>query len=250
MKNVTLITVLAGAIGGVAATVVTKIVEEPVSASVETQTSLSPLTNDSTGDLEERVAQLQKENDSLAIRIASLESRPTSSREEIVAEGSQDVAELEQQILELSAALKNPSSAQSAGLRNIVANAMEEVRDQESAERDAERQQRDIDRVVERMDDYAEKLGLDAIQKKSMQDVLITETTKRTAMFNEMREGGMDRDTIRASMTTLGDETKAALGNILTQTQLETYNDISSDRGRFFGGGGDRGGRGGRGGGN
>lgn len=256
MKNVFFVAVLSGVLGGVAATVINKATASDTgstSSGAETSLALSP-GMDENAALKEQLVELERMNDSLALRIASLESRSGSSREAVVSEGTQNVAELQKQVMELSAALKNPGSPQATGLRQMVATAMDEVREQEEVDRQTEREQRDIDRVVERMDDYAEKLGLDAIQRKDMQAVLIDETTKRSTMFMSMREGNLDRDDIRTSMENLRTETAAALGNILTQTQLESYESLNSDRSRFFGGGrgggttggGNRGGRGGQ----
>jgi|GEM_PF-1607825 len=248
MKNAFPIALLAGIVGGVGATVVTKLLStdsatgsgpEPTLAA-----GLTPGDDGVDGDLQAELERLRKENDALALRVASLESRPAATREEITTEGSssEDIAALQEQVLELSAALKNPGSPQSVGLRNMVAAALDDVRDMEDEERRTERQQRDVDRVVERMDEISERLGLDAVQRQSMQDVLIDETTKRSAVFEQMREGNFGRTEIRTAMMELHEETRTQLANILTPTQLETYGEMDSDRGRFGGFGRDRGG--------
>ncbi len=247
MKNIILVALISGVVGGVSATAVSKLTaDEATTPFVQEQTSLSPGGSGQDEALALQLAELKKESDLLAIRMASLESRPEATREEVVTDESENIAALQDQVMELSAALQNPQSAQSAGLRTMVATAMGEVQEREEAERRAEREQRDIDRVIERMDGYAETLGLDAVQKKSMQEVLIDENSKRSSMFAEMREGNLGRDEIRSTMSSLRDETTAALGNILTPTQLESYSDMASDRFRWGGDSG-RGGRGGRG---
>jgi hypothetical protein len=252
MKNILLVAALAGALGGVAATVATKAVSSvPAGGTSEESVALSPGGSGTDDELRSQLEALKRENDKLALRLAAVELRKDSRREEIVGEGGQNLSALQEQIAELAAALKNPQSAQAAGLRTMVATAMEEVRDMESEERRLEREQRDIERIRERMDEYATKLGLNAVQKQSMQNVLVDENARRNELFTTMRDGNADRSDIRTTFTTLRDETTAKLSNILTPIQLEDYNSMSDDRGgRFFGGGpgpggGGRGGRGG-----
>lgn len=252
MKNVLLAAVLSGAIGGVAAGVATKMATSPDSTQTVAgqNTALTPTSAKGDTDLATRFAALKRENDEMALRLAALESRGTSRREEIADDG-RDLGELEKQIADLAAALKNPTSAQSAGLRDMVAIALDEVQEIESKERQLEREQRDIERIQERMDEYAQKLGLDALQRTGMQAALIDESTRRNELFTAMRDGTMERDEMRTAFNLIREDTQGTLGNLLTPMQLEDYNEMAGDRGGRFGGrggGGNTGGGGGRGG--
>jgi len=257
MKNTILSAVVAGAIagGGAAIMAVNLFPSDSAPKGSPAGMALLPGEASDTAPLIEEIAALHRENDGLVLRLVALESRPAGSNREAIAgadEASADYALLKEQIANMATALSNPQSSQSAGLRNAVASALDDVRAAEDAERQAEREARDIERVEERMDRYAVDLGLDAVQKKSMRDVLINETTQRNEMFTLMREGGGDRNQMRETFTTMRDETTAALSNILTSTQLEQYQESSSDRWGGMGrgsrgstdGGGGRGGRG------
>ncbi|MFT7668993.1 MAG: hypothetical protein ACI8X5_001693 [Planctomycetota bacterium] len=247
MKNAAIITGLAAGLisGAISAVVVLQLQGPEVAGAAEGLNSIGPASDLGVEQVRSEVDRLAKENNDLMMRLVALEGRSSSSRDAVATQTEAvDNAELQKQIAELAAALKNPQSAQSAGLRNIVAVAMEEVRETEEQERDLEREQRDVDRIIERMGEYSEKLGLDAVQKKSMQAALIDSNNKRGELFATMREGGSDRDEIRATFGTLREETEGALGRILSPTQLEDYKEME-DRGRFGFGGGGRGGRGG-----
>lgn len=250
MKNVTLLAVLAGAIGGVAGSVaVNSLGSVPVEATSEASAGgLIPGAAGEKQDWSDEFASLRRESKELSLRLVALESRASASRREQVIESGGDAAsitELQESVAALAAALQNPQSSSSAGFRQMVASALEEVQTAQAEERTSEREQREIDRIVERMADYSEKLGLDAIQRKSMQDVLIDSSSKRNTLFTSMRDGTVPREDIREAFTTQRSDTEAALGQILSPQQLEDYNGMSQDRGGFGGGG--RGGRGGRG---
>lgn len=247
MNNAMIVGLIAGLVGGAAAGVGTGLLadsEKSAPAHVEDVGLFPGMTEEV--DLSVELADLRRENKELSLRLSTLESRSANqSREAVPVAQTANFEELQAQLAELAAALKNPQSAQATGLRNMVATTMEEVKEAEAEGRRVEREQREIDRIVERMDKYAETLGLDNIQKKSMQDVLLTANIQRTALWTSMRDGGgIAREDIRSTMKTMTDDTQAKLGNILTVQQLETYNAESNDRGGRFGGGG-RGGRGG-----
>ncbi len=248
MKNTILISVLVGALAGASSSLMTSAFVSTASPGDEGARSLEGLNPPQPGDAEgimEQLIALRRQGDELAMRLTALESaRAGRAREVVAGAESEDYAQLQQDIADLAAALKNPQSAQAAGLRNSVRFAMEQLREEENAEREREREGRDIARIDERLAELQSKLGLDQVQMKSMREVLLTESTKRTELFQEMRGGGMDRQTIRAAMGELRDETKASLSNILTPMQLEDYAEL--DNGGRFGGRGDGGGRGGR----
>ena len=197
----------------------------------------------------QELSALRRQNEELAMRLAAIESRNASSgREAVSTASSEEFAELQQEMADLAAALKDPQSAQAAGLRLTVRTAMDQIREEQSEERQQSREEREITRIDERLTELQSKLGLDQVQMQSMRGVLLSESTKRSEMWQGMRDGGMDRTKMRTAMTDLRDETQDALGNILTPLQLEDYQEIESQN-RFGGFGGGRGGRGGGGGG-
>jgi hypothetical protein len=258
MKNVIALAAVAGLVGGAVGSYALTALFAPASSAPQTSTpqALTPVQAGGSGALEGEVAALRKENNDLALRLAALESRASRTAEQVDSgDAAGDLAALEAQIRELAQAMENPQSAQASGFRNLVASTLEEVRAQEEEERRAEREQRDVDRIVERMDEYAQELGLDAVQKKSMQDVLIAESGRRGELFTSMRDGNIPRDEVRDAFGALREETQAKLSNILTGPQLEQYNEMGGDRfggrggfgGPGAGGGGGGGGRGNRG---
>ncbi len=259
MKNVIVLAAVAGLVGGAAGSyAVGALTPAPAPYQASAPQALTPVSAGGAEALEREVSALRKENDDLALRLAALESRAgrTPERVEAAGDSGEDLAALEAQVRELAKALENPQSAQAAGFRNLVASTLEDVRAQEEEERRAEREQREVDRIVERMDEYAQELGLDAVQRKSMQDVLLSESTRRNELFMSMREGNVPREEVREAFGAIREETQASLSNILTGPQLEQYNEMGQDRfggrGGFGGGpgagagGGGRGGRGGR----
>ena len=244
MKNTLIAGLIAGVIGGVAATAVSRMVS-PVAEEAAAGPSDIALQPEAGGDAElvAELDSLRLANEKLSMRLAALETRsPAATREAIPTDGGVDVAALQEQVVALAAALENPQSAQSAGLRSMVASALGDVQAAESEQRQIEREQRDLDRIVESMDEYTEKLGLNTVQRKSMQAVLIDSSAKRNTLFTSMRDGSTDRGSIREAFTTMRDETNASLQTILSPQQFDDYSEMNGDRGRFGGGGG--GGRG------
>jgi len=246
MKNTIIIGLLAGLAGGLVGSAVTGSLA-PAGSELQAE-SKAPLGlepgGEAEGDLLGRLEILRRETGELSMRLAALEARKgPASREAVPVNGDVDVAALQEQVMALASALQDPQSAQAAGLRNMVAGALKEVQEAESEKRRTEREQREIDRIVERMGEYAEKLGLDPVQSKAMQDVLIDSSAKRSALMVSMRDGTLPRGDIREAFTAMRDEVDTALRSILTPDQFEAYGEMSNEGGRFFG----RGGRGGRG---
>jgi chromosome segregation ATPase len=248
MNNTVMIAALAGLIGGAAGSLAVSSLSAPAQAAADTsmsnQEALLPTVDSNDGALADEVAKLRRANGELSLRLSSLESQRTEVPRVADKESgdAESLAALGATVAELAAALKNPQSTESAGLRSMVATALEEVQTAQSDERQLEREQREVDRIVDRMGDYTEKLGLDAIQRQSMQDHLIDASKQRNALFTDMRAGDMPREDIRAAFTTQREDSAAALGRILSPSQMETYSSMNDDRGGGFGGGG-RGGR-------
>jgi len=249
MKNIIALAAIAGLVGGAAGSFAVNALTAPTKSVDESSSpaALNPIGSGDSAELESEVASLRRENDELVLRMVALESRSSRTAQPVDSDGASaaELAGMQEQLTALALALENPQSAQSAGLRNLVASTLDDVREQEEAEQRAEREQREVDRIVERMDRYAQDLGLDAVQRQSMQDTLLSESTKRNELFSSMRSGDVPREQVRESFGEIREATQATLSNILTGTQLEQYNEMSNDR--WGGGGGGRGGRGGRG---
>lgn len=251
MKNIIALAAIAGLVGGAAGSFALNSLTAPTT-SADANTSpvaLNPVGSGDSAELETEVAALRRENDELTLRMVALESRSSRTAQPVDTDDAYaaDLAGMQEQLAELARALENPQSAQSAGLRDLVATTLGDVREQEEADQRAEREQREVDRIVERMDRYAQDLGLDGVQKQSMQDTLLSESTKRNELFTSMRSGDVPREQVREAFGEIRETTQATLSNILTGTQLEQYNEMSNDRWGGGGGGGGRGGRGGRG---
>ncbi|MFT7485662.1 MAG: hypothetical protein ACI9F9_001512 [Candidatus Paceibacteria bacterium] len=245
MKNALTIALIAGVIGGVAGTVGTRMfssTDAGTVTSLPTETALSPGGGDGTA-LVAQLDEMRRDNGELSIRLAALESSSIrSARTAVPVGGNADLSALQEQVAALAAALENPQSAPAVGLRNMVATALADVQEAESEQRQIEREQRSIDRIVEQMDGYSEKLGLDGLQRKEMQGVLVGANSKREEMFAAMRDGSTPRENVREAFTTMRDETNTSLQGILSSKQFEDYSEMSDDNGRGFGGRGGRGG--------
>ena len=109
-------------------------------------------------------------------------------------------------------------------------------------QRQAENRKRRVSAQVERL---SEELGLTPIQEQDMSRVLLAADERRSELWESVRDGGdVDRETMRASMRTIQEETQAELQVFLTAEQLAQYTELQSNRGWFGGGrrGSDRGG--------
>ncbi len=251
MKNAFAIGLISGLIGGLAGVAGTQFLSPPAASGVDGQsasTALNPPTEED-GQLASELSELRRQNGELSMRLAALENGSRQPAREAVANPEVvDLAKMQEELAALAAAFKDPQSASSAGLRNMVAGALKEVQAEESEQRQIEREQRSIDRIVEQMDNYAQELGLNGVQRKDMQSVLIVSSTKRDELFAAMREGTVPRDGMREAFTTMREETNTALQSILTPQQYEEYGTMGNDRGFGRGGDGGRAGRGGPGG--
>lgn len=245
MKNTILIAVLVGGVSGAGGALVARTLtpQGPAPARLGASEGLSPGGEAPEVALLEELEALRRQNDDLALRLAALERGGRSTvREDLGEEDPQELAALQQQVTDLAAALKNPQSPEAASLRSSVRVAMEQIREEESVERDREREDRNLARIDERLNELQTELGLDSVQMKSMREVMLVQSQKRSELFESMREGSMDRSEIRSQMGALRDETNTSLQGILTPMQFEDYEALEGDRG-FGGRGGGRGGR-------
>jgi len=145
------------------------------------------------------------------------------------------------------AAVLQKQAGSGSGVQNLVANTLDQIRDQEAIDKQIQRDQQRQDALQRRVDKLTEDLGLYPDQASKMLDVLANEETQRNDLRNAMREGTADFSTIRDDMRGLSDASQASIAEFLSADQLEKYNESNSGFGGFGGG---RGGGGGRNGGN
>jgi hypothetical protein len=252
MSNTLVSSLITGAVAGAVAATVTVLVlgSDPAAPATPTAASLQPsaVRPVEPGNAE-ALAAVRTELAMLGERVKGLETRPAPARQVVeapseVAQAALD-AEAVVQMRELVAALDDPNAAVPAGLTESMRQVYDNIRAEEREERDRERAEFQERQMNERMERYTAALGLDKYQASEMRVILTGEQTRRDEMFASARETG-EWMTVRDTMRTLRDETQAALGNLLSPTQLAQYDEMDGG-GRGFGGfgGGDRGGPGG-----
>jgi hypothetical protein len=146
-----------------------------------------------------------------------------------------------EQLEAMVASLNRPDLPAPAGLQRWVEQALEDKQAREKAERELEERIKREERLDERMVEITEKLGLDGRQTEEVRNALWERDEARGAFFRDMRGGGfagLDREAIRASMTTITTNANTALQSSLSPAQFELYQ-------KEYPGRGDRG-RGGR----
>jgi hypothetical protein len=253
MKQVILIAVLAGAVAGVGASMVTSVLTMPVQS---TDRGSAALVDDGSGQLRKDLTELRDENRQLWERVRFLEeTQAAAGPPRMPARSSEpvDLAALEREVEQLKAALVGAPGDVSPATFTQVHAALASIEAEKEREREIEREARRIERVDQRMTQLTETLALDAFQSKQLRNVLLDESTRRDQLLNQMREQG-DFANAREEMRAFRDEIEASVSQILTPDQMEKYKesgggDFGRGRGGFFQGR-DGGGRGGRGGGN
>lgn len=243
MNNAFLPALLVGALAGLAAGAGAAILVSPADPAPAAPSLSAPATSAGGGpreaELAREVERLRAQADMLSQRLAALEERPATAepqRRAVETEADATVRRLESQLRELVDALATPG----APVPHALASSVREVYDDIQEEERAEREQRWADirdaELTARMERYKTELSLDDYQAKEMRALLASEQDRREQLFRDARDGG-SFTTLRDDMRTLRDETRTSLAQVLTEDQLERYEDL--DRGRFgFPGGG------------
>lgn len=199
----------------------------------------NPALEASLGNLETRMLTVEASADALELSVGVLDGRYEDLASLIPANQPGGAEGGDGSALSLAAA----DMPTGGGFDAAVAAVIEQREAAEAAQRDADRQQRRDDAMQRRVDDLAEQLNLDPGQKTQFADVLAETAAKQAAMWTEMRDGNLDRESIREAMTTLRDEETAAMSDFLNDDQLTKYQEVGSTSG-FGGRGGQRGGGG------
>ena len=204
-------------------------------------------------DLATEIAALRQQNTELMNRVVDLEMSASlagtgSERREPVAVATDGEYEaMKEELKSLLATMQGSSDVVAPVFRESVATVVEDIKAQEEAERDLRRAERRTERTEKRLDDLAEKLGLNPTQVNDLREHTLAIEEKRQAMFAEARELG-EFGSMRENMRTLRDESNVALQGIFTPSQYQQYTDENlggGGRGGFGGGGGGRDGGGG-----
>lgn len=221
--------------GGAAAAVTTALAPDPAPVVAEA------IGDDS--DLLERLDALASQNRDLTERLARLEADATMampSTTRSAPSSAEDLAALQAELQAALEEIKSPAGLPPQKFEEMVAAATENIDARKREERQAERAAREAEQLETRLAELATELGLDQGQVGRMRETLTEQNAKRSALFEEMRNGDFagGREGIREGMRALRDETNTALQTFLTPSQFDQYSESNGGGGRFGGGGG------------
>jgi len=186
-------------------------------------------------------------DDSHILEVATLRSEVDTLRTEVARLSSARENAVEADATPASATTENVPS------RNMILGVMQQEEDRKEDERRLEREQREQDALTRRIERVAEKLSLSSADQATLSQIYTEERKKQTEMWTTMRDGGMDRDMIRESMTEVRDwrteQLNLSFGEDLASQIAEEsggrgWGDWGGGGGRGNNGGGGRGGRG------
>jgi len=181
------------------------------------------------------------------VEIASLRAEVDELRSELASlRADRESAVIEEPVAVAAVTANAPSE-------NMILDVLQRKEEREEEERRVEREQREQDSLDRRIERIAEKLSLSAADQTTLAQIYTEERAKQTEMWTMMREGSMDRETIRESMTEVRDwrteQLTLSFGeDLATQIGEESgggrggWGDFGGGRGGNNGGG--RGGRG------
>jgi len=184
-------------------------------------------------------------DDSHILELASLRAEVDSLRDELARLSTVRESAVE----EVAAPAAITTSAPN---RDMILSVMQQEEDRKEEERRLEREEREKEALDRRVQRVAEKLSLSSADAATLTQIYQEEREKQTVMWEEMRNGGMDRDMIREGMAEVRDWRTEQLNLSFGEELAGQISEESSGRGwGDWGGGrgGDGGGRGGRGGG-
>lgn len=186
-------------------------------------------------------------DDSHILEIASLRSELDLLQDEVARLSSSRESAVETVATPVAAILANAPS------RDVILGVLQQEEDRKDEERRLEREQREQDALTRRIERVAEKLSLSSSDQTTLSQIYTEERKKQTEMWTTMRDGGMDRDMIRESMTEVRDwrteQLNLSFGEDLASQIAEEsggrgWGDWGGGGGRGNNGGGGRGGRG------
>lgn len=182
-------------------------------------------------------------DNSAPIEIASLRSEIDELRNEIASlRADRESAIIEEPVAVAAVTASAPSES-------MILDVLQRKEEREEEERRAEREQRELDSMNRRVERIAEKLSLSATDQDTLVRIYTEERAKQTEMWTMMREGSMDRESIRESMGEVRDWRTEQLNLSFGEDLASQISEESGGRGFGDWGGGGRGGNNGRGGG-
>ena len=178
------------------------------------------------------------------VELASLHSEIDELRNELASLRANRESAVAEEPIAVAAVTANVPS------ENMILDVLQRKEDREEEERRVEREQREQDSLDRRIERIAEKLSLSAADQTTLAQIYTEERAKQTEMWTMMREGSMDRETIRESMTEVRDWRTEQLTLSFGEDLATQIGEEGGGRGGFDWGGGGRGGNngGGRGG--
>lgn len=251
MSNTILATVVVAGLVGASSAAITGALLTPEQ---DSQPELLAKADLADPNLSSEIENLRQKNDELTNRIvelemqASLAGSSTERREPATVDTDQEFESMKADLAALLATMNGKSDNIPANFTATVSTALDQIREQEEAEREKRREERRIERTEQRIQDVAEKLGLNPTQVNDLRDHLNLFEEKRNALFAEARELG-DWGSMREAGRALRDEAEAGLQNIFSPAQFQQYEDENLSRTLSGRGDWGRGGRGGGGGG-
>ncbi len=182
-------------------------------------------------------------DNSAPIELASLRSEIDELRTEIASlRADRESAIIEEPVAVAAVTASAPSES-------MILDVLQRKEEREEEERRAEREQRELDSMNRRVERIAEKLSLSATDQDTLVRIYTEERAKQTEMWTMMREGSMDRESIRESMGEVRDWRTEQLNLSFGEDLASQISEESGGRGFGDWGGGGRGGNNGRGGG-
>ncbi len=239
MNSQSLLAVIAAFVMGVAGVAVGTMISDDgeavvatESASEETLRVLSERVDRVTDQNREMVDRLQ----SIELQLMSLSAEANARPEPVVLAEVQPVVE-DPEVDAVVAALTDSDSALPETFTEKIGDVVQALRDEERRQRDEERDQARADALEQRLEELAKELQLDAYQVNGMRDIFADSQTKRGELFETARATN-DWGNLRESMETIRGEADEALGQLLSPTQMEQYEEAQGGWGGFGGGGG------------
>ena len=138
-------------------------------------------------------------DDGTVLEVASLRAELDSLRDEVASLRSERESAVEPVATPAAAVTTNAPN------RDMILGVMQQEEERKDEERRLEREQRDADSLKRRIERIAETLSLSPADQTTLTQIYTEERQKQTDMWTAMRDGGMDRDTIRESMTEVRD---------------------------------------------
>jgi hypothetical protein len=170
------------------------------------------------------------------IELASLRSEVDELRTELASLRADRESAVIEEPLAVAALTTNAPS------ENMILDVLQRKEEREDEERRVEREQREQDSLDRRIERIAEKLSLSAADQTTLAQIYTEERAKQTEMWTMMREGSMDRETIRSSMTEVRDWRTEQLTLSFGEDLATQIGEEGGGRGGFDWGGGGRGG--------